>query len=218
LIVGRFERAFMRAGRRWSLQEDTMQEQFASAAQEAGAKTKAEADAVRGEARRTAEDVRDQFAQAAESAKEQFGEAAQSVKEKARAMADDQKAAGAERVSGLARAIDHAADELQDDLPQAAGFVRQAASKVEEVSTMIRERSVEDLVQEANGFARANTVAFFGMSLVAGFALARFLKSDASSHSRPSAGAHWSPEQPHPTSQRAGAAPDRFAPAPSTQF
>ncbi len=106
--------------------------------------------------------------------KEQIGAAASSMKEKARAMADDQKAAGAERLSGFARAINVAADQLEDELPQAASYVREAAAKVDDVSTMIRERSIEDLMHEANRFARANTVAFFGISLVAGFRAGAF--------------------------------------------
>ena len=195
-----------------------MQDQFESATQEAGAKAKAGAEAVRDEARRTAEDVQEQLAGAAASAKEQLGGMADSLKKTTRAMADDQKAAGAEQLSGLARAISQAADELQDELPQAAGYVRQAAVKVDEASTMIREHSIEDLVHEANDFARANTVAFFGMSLVAGFALARFLKSGAPNHSQAMSGAHRPPAQPHPTSQTASAPPDRFAAVPSTQF
>ena len=38
---------------------------------------------------------------------------------------------------------------------------------------MIRERNIEDLIHEANHFARSNAVAFFGISVVAGFALER---------------------------------------------
>jgi gas vesicle protein len=188
-----------------------MQNEFESASQE-----------ERQSMRQTAEDVREQFASAAESAKEQIGAAASSMKEKARAMADDQKAAGAERLSGFARAINVAADQLQDELPQAASYVREAAAKVDDVSTMIRERSIEDLMHEANRFARANTVAFFGISLAAGFALARFLKSGAASHSH---AGHSQPGsaplphmQPHPASEAASAPPERFAAIPSRQF
>lgn len=195
-----------------------MQNEFESATQEAGAKAKAGAGALRDEARRTAEDLREQFVDRAETAKEQLGGMADSLKKKTREMADDQKATGAEQLSGLARAINHAADELQDELPQAAGYVRQAAAKVDEVSTMIRERSIEDLVHETNDFARANKVVFFGMSLAAGFALARFLKSGAPSRSQPTSGGHHTPSQPHPMSQSASASPERLSAASSSQF
>ena len=123
---------------------------------------------VRDHVRRTAEDVQEQLASAAENTKEQVGEVAESVKARAHAMAGDRKATGAEQLSGLARAINLAADELQDELPEAAGYVREAAARVDNVSTMIRERSIEDLIHEANDFARSNAVAFFGISVVAG--------------------------------------------------
>lgn len=126
------------------------------------------------------DDLKQQLASAADDAKEQVGASVESLMEDARGIADDQKAAGAERLSGLARAINLAADELEKDLPQAAGYVREAAAKVDHVSTMVRERSLEDLVHGANDFARTNAMAFFGMSLVAGFAVARFLKSSQS--------------------------------------
>jgi hypothetical protein len=203
-----------------------MQNETESATQQEARKTAAEAkagaQAAGDEMHRTAGDVREQFASAAESTKEQIGAAAESMKEKARAMADDQKAAGTERLSGFARAINAAADQLEDELPQAAGFVREAAAKVDDVSTMIRERSIEDLMHEANRVARANTVAFFGISLVAGFALARFLKSGAASHSQPShsreSAAPLPHMQPHPASEAASAPPERFAAIPSSQF
>ena len=199
-----------------------MQNEFDSAtqaAQKAGAKAKAGADAVRDHVRRTAEDVQEQLASAAENTKEQVGEVAESVKTRAHAMAEDRKATGAEQLSGLARAINLAADELQDELPQAAGYVREAAARVDNVSTMIRERSIEDLIHEANGFARSNSVAFFGISVVAGFALARFLKSGAPSHSEHMSAAHQSSQaQPHSASEAASAPPERFAAIPSSQF
>ncbi|MGB8528864.1 MAG: hypothetical protein WCD75_18890 [Rhodoplanes sp.] len=187
-------------------------------ARKAAAKAKAGAGGVGDEMRQTAEAVQEQFESAAESTKEQLGAAAESMKNKARAMVDDQRAAGADQLSGLARAINLAADEMQDELPQAAGYVREAAAKVDNVSTMIRERSMEDLMHEANDFARSNTVAFFGMSLVAGFALARFLKSGTPSHSQHMSAAHHPHAQPHPVSETASAPPERLAAIPNSQF
>ena len=116
---------------------------------------------------------------------------------------------------GLARAITHAADELQSELPQAATYVRQAAAKINSVSTMIRKRNIKELMHEANDFARTNTVAFFGLSLAAGPALARFVKSGAPSALQPmSAARHVRETQPDPAS----VPPQRFAAAASSQF
>jgi len=194
-----------------------MQDEAASATQEAQqtrAKAKASASAARDEVRQTAADVQDELASAAENVKGQVGDIGNAVEQRARAIADDKKAAGAMQLSGLARAINHAADELQSELPQAATNVRQAAAKIDSVSTMIRERNIEELMHEANDFARTNTVAFFGLSLAAGFALARFVKSGAPSASQPMSAAHHAETQPHPAS----VPPERFATAASSQF
>ena len=107
-----------------------MQDELESATQEAQqVHPKAGISATRDEMRQTAADVQDELASAAENVKGQVGDIGNAVEQRARAIADDKKAAGAEQLSGLARAINHAADELQDELPQAAGYVREAAAK-----------------------------------------------------------------------------------------
>ena len=58
--------------------------------------------------RQTSADVQDELASAAESMKGQVGDIGNAVEERARAIADDKKAAGAEQLSGLARTINHA--------------------------------------------------------------------------------------------------------------
>jgi ElaB/YqjD/DUF883 family membrane-anchored ribosome-binding protein len=143
------------------------------------AEEKLRCSAIGDDVRETAETLRGEFASAAENTKERISAAGRSMKEGVRAMARDQKAARAERLRELAHAINLAADEMQDELPQVAGYVRDAAAKIDNLSTLIRERSIEELVHDANDFARANAPTFFGLSLAAGFGLARFLKSSA---------------------------------------
>lgn len=185
-----------------------MQNEFESATHEAQ-KTRTEAGTMEagsgaGAARdtmgQTAADLRDKFASQTGSVKEGIADIRNAVEQGARAMVEDKKAAGAEQLSGLARAINHTADELQNELPQAAGYVRQAAAKIDSVSTMLRERNVEELLHEANNFARTNAVTFFGMSLAAGFALARFLKSSGANSSSLRPRADFA--QPHPENIR----------------
>ena len=205
--------------------QKTMQQELAQDAAEAKARSSAIGDDVR----ETAENLRGEFASSAEGVKEQAGDMAELVKKRARAMADDQKDAGADQLHGFARAIDEAADQLENEFPQAASYVHEAAQRVDNVSTMIRERSIEELLHEANHFARKNTIAFFGISLAAGFALSRFLKSSAAAHDEPAAEprcpapAQPQPEplpyaQPHPTSGVPSEPPERLASFPSSQF
>ena len=116
--------------------------------------------------------------------------AADALRQQASRLADDvghelnrtgeaQKSRGVAAIRGLARAIDSAADELQQQSPLAARTVHEAARGVEGLSDNLANRDVNDLVDAAVRLARAQPVLFVGGSVAAGFALARFLKSSA---------------------------------------
>ena len=62
-----------------------------------------------------------------------------------------------------------------------AGYVHGAASRIESVSAALRDRSIEDLLQNAGRLARSQPAALFGGAVLAGIALSRFLKSSESS-------------------------------------
>ncbi|MBX6425302.1 MAG: hypothetical protein IRZ09_05190 [Variibacter sp.] len=93
-----------------------------------------------------------------------------------RETAEDQKAAGAQQIDGLARALHSAADELEP-MPAVADYVHRAAEGVDRLSSSLRESSIDDLIGGVMRFARTQPTAFFGASLAVGFALARFFKS-----------------------------------------
>jgi hypothetical protein len=104
-------------------------------------------------------------------------EAAQNAKEQARDVADDVKAQSVNRVEGVSRAVHGAADQLGRELPQAAGFIHSTAERLEDATAALRERSVEELASTFSDFARRQPAAAFAGSVLAGFALSRFLKS-----------------------------------------
>lgn len=106
-------------------------------------------------------------------------EAAGAIKDEAREAAEHAKAQGAERTEGIMHAFHGAADELGRELPQAAGFIRSAADALDRASSNLRDRSVEDLLSTFSSFARRQPGAAFAGSVLAGFALSRFLKSSA---------------------------------------
>jgi ElaB/YqjD/DUF883 family membrane-anchored ribosome-binding protein len=122
--------------------------------------------------------------------------------EKARSLAEDQKNAGAERLSSVASAVDRAAGDLEEASPHTARLIRQAAAKVEDFSSQLRDSSVDDLVTTARDFARRQPVAVFGGAVVAGILLSRFLKSTAEPDTTPnyggSAGYTGKPHYPTP--------------------
>jgi hypothetical protein len=94
-------------------------------------------------------------------------------------MAEDQRNAGADTVSGIASAARTAADDLERTSPEFARYTREAAGAVDRFSDAIRRRSFGDILRSADDFARREPVAFFGTALVAGFAVSRFLGSSA---------------------------------------
>jgi hypothetical protein len=92
---------------------------------------------------------------------------------------DDRKSSGAEYVGSLADAMRRAAREFDADLPMAGTYIRKAASQVEGVSDTIRTGSFNDLVRNAQTFARRQPTAFLGIAVLAGFGVVRFLKSSS---------------------------------------
>lgn len=92
---------------------------------------------------------------------------------------NDRKSSGAEYVGTLAETMRRAAREFDADLPMAGTYIRKAAEQVEGVSEGIRNGNLNDLVQNAQSFARRQPTAFLGIAVLAGFGVVRFLKSSA---------------------------------------
>jgi len=92
---------------------------------------------------------------------------------------DDKKNAGAEFIGSVADTLRRAAGEFGTDLPIAGSYIRKAAAQVEGVSDSIRSGNFNDLIRGARSFARRQPTAFLGISVLAGFAIVRFLKSSA---------------------------------------
>jgi len=160
------------------------------------------------------------------ASKEQAGNVAESAKdlaskagEKLLSSVEEQKAAGADFVSGMAGSIRRAAREFDQELPQAGHYIRLAADQIDNVSDAVRKRDLNQVVSDVQGFARRQPTAFLGAAVLAGFALVRFLKtstagaSTASGPARvPQAGrpARALNGQPQPPSKRTDAPRNRL--------
>ncbi|WP_131195728.1 hypothetical protein [Lichenihabitans psoromatis] len=125
------------------------------------------------------ETLKDQAAQAADDAKGSLTAMASDARGKLSEIVDDQKSAGAEHLSRFAKAAQSAAGELDEKNPQVARLVRDAASSIDRFADDLQHRDLRDVLEQVTTFARKQPVAFFAGSVLAGFALARFLKSDA---------------------------------------
>jgi gas vesicle protein len=126
------------------------------------------------------------FNEAKEAVKQTFDEvsdqaskAANSAREKAEEIADRGKAAGVGQVEGLARAVQGAADELEEQSPEIAKYVRQAADGLQQAASTMRNKSIGEMVDAVQDLAGRQPAAFFGSTVLAGFVLSRFLKSRA---------------------------------------
>jgi hypothetical protein len=84
---------------------------------------------------------------------------------------------GIDTIRNVARAVQGAAETLEPEIPQLAGFVRDAAQTVERLSTDLRQRSLGEIATSVSDFARREPIAFFGSAILAGFLLARMAQS-----------------------------------------
>ncbi len=99
--------------------------------------------------------------------------------ESAKQEATHQKAAGAEKIDAVARSVHGVAESVQSELPQVSKSIHDAAAAMERASRVLRDSSVEELAAGAGEFARTQPMMFFGAAVVAGFAVARLLKSSS---------------------------------------
>lgn len=132
----------------------------------------------------SAEAIKDQASEFVDTAKDVGSQAADRIKEGM----NSQKDAGARYANGIAEAMRRAAREFDNDLPIAGSYLRRGASQVEAISDRIRKGDFNDLLHDAQDFARQRPTAFFGLAVLAGFGAMRFFKSSAQ---YPSGGGSW---------------------------
>jgi hypothetical protein len=129
---------------------------------------------MRTDERRTSSDAATVIGGATEALK---NHAAEVIRDTASDYAEARKMEGAERIKGFGRAVHGAADEIGKEIPQAADYVHQAATRIESAADELRNRSIEDLISGFTRFARQQPAAAFAGAVLAGFVLSRFLKT-----------------------------------------
>ena len=129
------------------------------------------------------ETARDKFKEAADAAKDVSSGTADQLQSEAR----EKHRSGADFIERFAGNIREAARAFENDAPFAARGIDSAAEYVEDAAEKIRNGSFRDVVDNATDFAKRQPAAFLGISVLAGFAVVRFLKASergASSSSR----------------------------------
>lgn len=119
--------------------------------------------------------IKEQASDFADAAKDAGSQAAGRLKEDM----NTQKNAGAQYASGVAEAMRRAAREFDKDLPLAGIYLRRAALQVDELSDRVKSGDFNELLRDAQDFARRRPTVFLGLAVLAGFGAVRFLKSSA---------------------------------------
>ena len=101
----------------------------------------------------------------------------QRLKEDGRRTLEQRKRSAADRVDEIAQAISRTGAQFSDNEPTLADLASRLAGTVGNLATRLREGSLDDLVEDTRALARRNPGLFIAGGLVAGFALARFVKA-----------------------------------------
>jgi ElaB/YqjD/DUF883 family membrane-anchored ribosome-binding protein len=132
--------------------------------------------------------------QAGSQAREKASILAAEAGEKAKGVLGNQVEAGADFLGHISRSATAAADNLEADVPQLAGFVRGMATSVSDLSNRVRGQSPEALLETASTYVRQNPALVLSAAAVCGFALTRLLQGGTWNGSR--AGATGEPIAP----------------------
>lgn len=110
--------------------------------------------------------------------------------------AEQQKRAGADYVTDIAGSVRRAAGEFEEQVPQAAEYIRYAADQIENMSDSLRRRDLSQMMTDVQSFARRQPTAFLGITFLAGFAAVRFLRSTAPARSSSGSTGAWDERRP----------------------
>ena len=143
-------------------------------------RTPAETTGSRQGSQELTEQARQQTGQLARQARQQTTELANRGTEQIKSQLANQKHQAAQRITPLQTALRETAQQLKT---QGQGSVAQyaddAADRVERFSRYLRENEVDQILDEARGFARRRPGLFVGSAIALGFLASRFLKSSS---------------------------------------
>ena len=116
----------------------------------------------------------------AQQARQQAGELANRGGEQVKSQLANQKHEASQRLTPVQVALRETAQQLrkQGQTP-VAQYADRTSDQVERVSAYLRETEVDEMVDQARGFARSRPALFLGSAAARGFLGARFLKSSS---------------------------------------
>jgi hypothetical protein len=141
---------------------------------------KSEAQRTKAKAEQMQREVKEEFGAKAGQAQEQAKRTLEDAKQQGLSAVEGQKQLFAEQVGGIADALHVTSERLHEQRQeQTARYVDQAAGSLERFSQTLRNQDFGSLVHQVEDFARRQPGVFLGGAAVAGFLLARFLKSSS---------------------------------------
>jgi ElaB/YqjD/DUF883 family membrane-anchored ribosome-binding protein len=133
----------------------------------------------------TASQAQDKAKEVASQAQDKAKEAADQARGRAREEIDKRSTEVGQRVGGTAGDARSVADELRKQgKDQPARYVEQAADRAERLGGYLENSDAEQLIHDAEDFARRNPWAVAAGALVVGFAASRMLKASSSERYR----------------------------------
>lgn len=157
--------------------------------------------AVAGRAERDIDAVKSKAAEIGSDLAEEAKKQAGVIERKAASFAGEQKNAAADRLGGVASALNDVAKTLKERDDTIARYARDLADGVDRASHTLKDREVGDLVAMAEDFGRKQPVAFLGLAALAGFASGRFALASAAKRKNESSAPSSQPDvTPRPTS------------------
>ena len=143
-------------------------------------RTQSGAAAREGEGEHLTERAQRKASELAGDLKRQAGESAEGMRQRAHSAVDQRKETAIGGIEAVAHALRSASDDLRErGQPLAAEYSRQVADGLESLTNWVSRRNIDDVTGGLEDFARQRPVAFIGGAMVAGFALARFMKSSS---------------------------------------
>jgi len=106
---------------------------------------------------------------------------AEDAKSRGRQMLQERKGDVAEQISSISHALRQTADRCKTEEGQetAGRVLEQAASGLEQVSDMLRNRDIDGMMQQAGSLMRRQPALAIGGAVAVGFLLSRFFKSSS---------------------------------------
>lgn len=128
----------------------------------------------------TAEQAKQQTQQLAQQARQQASELANRGTEQVKSQLANQKHEASQRMTPVQTALRETGQQLRKQGQGSVGqYADKAADQVERFSGYLRETEVDEILDEARGFARQRPALFLGSAVALGFLATRFLKSSS---------------------------------------